>query len=63
MDNCPKKKVEAYKERILDINPSCTVDTFDIFYDESNKDVIFMSLSPTMRQLLLWMENRIKLDN
>ena len=28
----------------------------------SNKDVIFMSLSPTMRQLLLWMENRIKLD-
>jgi tRNA A37 threonylcarbamoyladenosine dehydratase len=36
-----KKKVEAYKERILDINPSCTVDTFDIFYDESNKDVIF----------------------
>jgi len=36
-----KKKVEAYKERILDINPSCTVDTLDIFYDESNKDVIF----------------------
>ena len=36
-----KKKVEAYKERILDINPSCIVDTFDIFYDESNKDVIF----------------------
>jgi len=28
----------------------------------SNKDVIFMSLSPTMKQLLLWMENRIKLD-
>ena len=27
-----------------------------------NKDVVFMSLSPTMRQLILWMDNRIKLD-
>ena len=36
-----KKKVEAYKDRILDINPDCIVDTFDIFYEESNKDIIF----------------------
>ena len=36
-----KKKTEAYKERILDINPDCIVDTFDIFYNEDNKDVIF----------------------
>ena len=36
-----KKKVEAYKERLLDINPDIIVDTFDIFYEESNKDVIF----------------------
>ena len=27
-----------------------------------NKDIVFMSLSPTMRQLLTWMDNRIKLD-
>ena len=39
--NIGKKKVEAYKERILDINPNCIVDTFDIFYNEENKDIIF----------------------
>ena len=27
-----------------------------------NKQIVFMSLSPTMRQLILWMDNRIKLD-
>jgi hypothetical protein len=27
-----------------------------------NKDIIYMSLSPTMRQLLLWMDKRIELD-
>ena len=27
-----------------------------------NKEVVFMSLSPTMRQLILWMDNRIKLN-
>lgn len=27
-----------------------------------DKDIIFMSLSPTMRQLLLWMDKRIELD-
>ena len=36
-----KKKVDVYKERILDINPDCLVDTFDIFYNEDTKDVIF----------------------
>ena len=36
-----KKKVDVYKERILDINPDCIVDTFDIFYNEDTKDVIF----------------------
>ncbi len=39
--NIDKKKVEAYKERILDINPDCIVDTYDIFYNEENKDIIF----------------------
>ena len=36
-----RKKVEVLKERINDINPNCIVDTFDIFYEESNKDIIF----------------------
>lgn len=36
-----KKKVDVYKQRILDINPNCIVDTFDIFYNEETKDVIF----------------------
>ena len=39
--NIGKKKVDAYKERINDINPDCIVDTFDIFYNEDNKDIIF----------------------
>ncbi len=39
--NIGKKKVDAYKERILDINPDCIVDTYDIFYNEENKDIIF----------------------
>ena len=39
--NIGKKKVEAYKERILDINPECIVDTYDIFYSEENKECIF----------------------
>ena len=39
--NIGKKKVDAFKERLLDINPDCLVDTFDIFYDEKCKDVIF----------------------
>ena len=39
--NIGKKKVDAYKERILDINPNCIVDTYDVFYNEENKDIIF----------------------
>lgn len=38
-----RKKVDVYKERVLDINPDCIVDTFDIFYNEDTKDVIFNS--------------------
>ena len=36
-----KKKVDVLKERILDINRNCCVETFDLFYKEENKDVIF----------------------
>lgn len=39
--NIGKKKVDVFKDRLLDINPNCLVDTFDIFYDEKCKDVIF----------------------
>ena len=38
-----RKKVDVYKERVLDINPDCIVDTFDIFYNEDTKEVIFNS--------------------
>ena len=38
-----RKKVDVYKERVLDINPDCIVDTFDIFYNEDTKDIIFNS--------------------
>ncbi len=34
-----KLKVEVLKERILDINPDCQVETFPIFYGEDNKDL------------------------
>ena len=36
--NIGKKKVDAFKERINDINPNCIVDTFDLFYQEENKE-------------------------
>ena len=36
-----KKKVDVLKKRILDINKNCKVETFDIFYQEDNKDIIF----------------------
>ena len=36
-----KKKVEVFKERILDINPHCEVETFDFFYEESKSDILF----------------------
>jgi len=39
--NIGMKKVDVLESRILDINPNCKVDKFDIFYEESNKDIIF----------------------
>ena len=39
--NIGRKKVDVLKERILDINPNCSVHTFDIFYEEKNKDILF----------------------
>lgn len=36
-------KVDAVKERILDINPSCSVKTFKIFYSADNADSIDIS--------------------
>ncbi len=39
--NIGRKKIDCFKERILDINPNCLVDTFDLFYDETNFDIFF----------------------
>ena len=39
--NIGRKKVECFMMRIKDINPDCQVDTYDLFYDESNKDIFF----------------------
>lgn len=39
--NIGKKKIECFKNRILDINKDCIVDLYDLFYDEDNKDVFF----------------------
>lgn len=36
-----KKKVDVLKTRILDINKNCKVETYDLFYKEENKDIIF----------------------
>ncbi len=36
-----KEKTEVLKERILDINPNCTVITHSCFYGKENKDVLF----------------------
>lgn len=36
-----KKKVDVLKQRILDINPNCQVNSFDVFYTFENKDIIF----------------------
>lgn len=36
-----KKKVDVLKDKLIDINKDCLVDTFDIFYNEDNKDIIF----------------------
>lgn len=39
--NIGKKKVECFKERILDINEECLVDIYDLFYNEERKDIFF----------------------
>ena len=39
--NIGKKKVDCFKERLLDINPNCCINALDIFYNEENKDIIF----------------------
>lgn len=36
-----KEKTEVLKERILDINPNCTVITHSCFYGKENKDILF----------------------
>ena len=36
-----KLKVDVLKDLIKDINPSCNVITYPIFYNEDNKDLIF----------------------
>ena len=39
--NIGRKKVECFKERLLDINPNCQVIVYDLFYDDSVKDIFF----------------------
>ena len=39
--NIGKLKTECFKERINDINKNCNVTLFNIFYEESNCDILF----------------------
>lgn len=36
-----RKKIDVWKERILDINPNCNVEILDLFYKEEEKDTLF----------------------
>lgn len=36
-----RKKVNVWKQRILDINPNCKVEPFDLFYTEECKETLF----------------------
>lgn len=36
-----QKKVDASRKRLLDINNELNLKTYDIFYDETNKDIVF----------------------
>ena len=38
-----KKKTQVMKERILDINPKCNVEVFDIFYNKETYELIDLS--------------------
>ena len=39
--NLDKSKVEAFKERILDINKDCFIDCKNCFYNKENEQFIF----------------------
>ena len=39
-----RAKVEVMKERILDINPGCTVTSYELFYSEENANAIDLSV-------------------
>ena len=56
--------LEKYNININELNDFCqNIAQYNLEEIEcGNKDIVFMSLSPTMRQLLIWMDNRIQLD-
>ena len=56
--------LEKYNININELNEFCEkIVQYNLEEIEcGNKDIVFMSLSPTMRQLFIWMDNRIKLD-
>ena len=64
LENSDLSDLEKYDFNIQELNEYCQ--KFSQYNLEEiecgNKDVIFMSLSPTMRQLILWMDNRIKIN-
>ena len=39
--NIGKNKTDCFKERISDINKHCVVKTYNLFYEEKNKDFLF----------------------
>lgn len=40
-DTIGMNKVDCFKERIKSINPSCLVEVYNMFYDETKNDLIF----------------------
>jgi hypothetical protein len=64
LDNSDLSNLAKYGLNIQELNDYCQI-ILQYNLEEiecGDKDVIIMSLSPTMRQLLLWMDNRIKLN-
>lgn len=43
MSTVGKQKTEVMKDRILDINPECEVVTYNMFFEDSTKDIIDLS--------------------